>query len=297
MRLFLLPISTRRTLIYCERVNKKLPPGEKPPIVDRVTGKANETWAEWEKAEKGWKKMLTEYGNKVFTRIPFAEWGLKTIPPISAERQAAALAGKETPEVVFPGAFLPSNRVTSVLHKLATERQALHRKRMWWSVVGMPISVPFALVPIVPNIPFFYLAFRAWSHYRALYGSQYLEFLVDKKLIKPTPSTSLDELYTAGLTYTTRAESREAPMPTEEHTAKVSKTFATAHGEGSEEFMLLRRWNGKLLAEHFKLPEMEIEIERAVEQVEKALEADRALQQEKRALDKATAQPPQQKQD
>ncbi|KAG9559914.1 hypothetical protein KCU79_g7979, partial [Aureobasidium melanogenum] len=40
--------------------------------------------------------------------------------------------------------------------------------------------------------------------------------------------------------------------------------------------MLLKRWNGKLLAEKFNLPGMELEIERAVEQVQKNIEADSA---------------------
>ena len=36
--------------------------------------------------------------------------------------------------------------------------------------------------------------------------------------------------------------------------------------------MVLKKWNGKLLAEEFGLPEMEVEIERAVEQVEKSID-------------------------
>ena len=55
MRLFLLPISTRRTLIYCERVAPSLAPGAtKPPIADRIINKSSEVWTGWEKAEKGW---------------------------------------------------------------------------------------------------------------------------------------------------------------------------------------------------------------------------------------------------
>ncbi len=37
--------------------------------------------------------------------------------------------------------------------------------------------------------------------------------------------------------------------------------------------MLLPRWNGKLIAERLRLPALEVEIERAVAQVEKALKA------------------------
>lgn len=38
-----------------------------------------------------------------------------------------------------------------------------------------------------------------------------------------------------------------------------------------EEVLVLREWNGQAIAEEFKLPEMEVEIERAVEQVAKAI--------------------------
>ena len=82
MRLFILPISTRRTLIYCERIAPSLAPGAtKPPLADRIITKSSAVWTSWEKAEKGWQKKVTDYGNALFRRIPFEEWGLKTLPP------------------------------------------------------------------------------------------------------------------------------------------------------------------------------------------------------------------------
>jgi hypothetical protein len=164
MRLFLLPISTRRTLIYCERTQKKLAPGQKPSWIDRATGKASETWISFEKAESGWKKQLTIYGNKALRRIPYEEWGLKTLPPLTQkirEKQPKAQV-----EVLFPGRFMKEERVPGVLNQLAVERQGLHKKLMIWSVIGAPLTLPFAAVPIVPNIPGFYLLFRAYSHFR-----------------------------------------------------------------------------------------------------------------------------------
>lgn len=153
MRLFLLPISARRTLIYCER--RSAATGEKPSLLDKATNKANQTWADWEKAPSdppwykgGWKKTLTVQGNRVLRRIPYQEWGLKTIPALSNTRKQAELDGRDTVEVTFPGLFLKQERVSGILKQLATERQSLHRKRLWWSIVGMPISAPFALVPM-----------------------------------------------------------------------------------------------------------------------------------------------------
>ena len=172
MRLFLLPISTRRTLIYCERA--KPPPGKKPSLVDRAVNKANETWASFERAPSGWKKQLTTYGNLVFKRIPYEEWSLKTIPTLSKKRKETEVSQLEKVEVLFPGLFLKHNSLLEICKRLALERQPLHRKRMIYSAIGAPLTLPFALVPIVPNIPGFYLLFRAWSHWRGEYILFYL---------------------------------------------------------------------------------------------------------------------------
>lgn len=152
MRLFLLPISTRRTLIYCQRSARDSvgPRGQEsqPSLLDRATTKANETWVSFEKSDTTWKRKITEYGNMLFRRIPFEEWGLKTIPPLSAKRKEAEMSGKEKVEVLFPGLFLKQAKVRGVLKNLAMERQGLHRKRMIWSLIGIPITLPFALIPM-----------------------------------------------------------------------------------------------------------------------------------------------------
>lgn len=294
MRLFLLPISTRRSLIYCERMHEKL--ASDRTILDRITNKANETWASWEKDDKSWKrwkKTLTVYGNKALRRIPYEEWGLKTIPPLTAKRRQAELEGKEKVEVIFPGLFLRNEKVPGILQQLATERQALHRKRMIWSIIGMPLSAPFILVPVIPNIPFFYLVFRAYSHWKALSGSKHLEFILQNKLLKSVPSSELDEVYTAGLMYPSREISRNAPVPSREQAEDISNIIEKQTNNGSEDVMVLQRWNGKLIAERFKLSEMEVEIERAVEQVEQAIKGREELLEEKRELERATAAPSQ----
>ncbi|KAF2435931.1 hypothetical protein EJ08DRAFT_604105 [Tothia fuscella] len=286
MRIFLLPISTRRTLIYCERAKQQLAPGEKPSWLDRATNKASETWVSFEKAESGWKKQLTTYGNAALRRIPYEEWGLKTLPPLSDTIRKKE--PKKSVEVLFPGLFMKEEKVPDILRQLAIERQAMHKKRMIWSAIGAPLTLPFAAIPIIPNIPGFYLMFRAYSHFRALYGAKHLEFLGDQKLLTPMPSNALDEMYTAGLKYKTRQVARESPVPNREEGKEVAQLVEDQISSGKEDVMLLQRWNGKLLAERFKLPDMEVEIERAVEQVEKSLKAKEELAEEKREIEKAT---------
>lgn len=140
MRLFLLPISTRRTLIYCEKATSGTPQS----LSDRIINKASTTWTGWEKAESGWQKQLTRYGNQLFRRIPFEEWGLKTLPPLSQQTSTNPSQLK----VLYPSLFMQTSKVPVTLDQIATERQGFHRKKLIWSVVAMPFSIPFALVPM-----------------------------------------------------------------------------------------------------------------------------------------------------
>ena len=117
-------------------------------------------------------KRVTGWGNVLLRRIPFEEWGLKTIPPLSARRREAEMSREEPVEVLYPALFLDQSRVPGLLKTLATERQSLHRNRMVWSMIGVPISLPLAVIPVMPNLPGFYLAFRAYSHWKGTHITQ-----------------------------------------------------------------------------------------------------------------------------
>ena len=141
--MLLLPISTRRTFIYCE----KLKLGDKPSLSDRVINKASSSWAELEKAEGGWRKRLVTLGNQVFKRIPFEEWGLKSLPSLS--KATMEIAGPTS--VLFPSRFLQPSAVMGLMHKLATEREAFHKKKMVYSIAAMPVMLPIGLIPVSVN--------------------------------------------------------------------------------------------------------------------------------------------------
>ena len=89
--------------------------------------------------------------------------------------------------------------------------------------------------------------------------------------------------------YPSREISRNAPVPSREQAEDISNIIEKQTNDGSKDVMVLQRWNGKLIAERFKLSEMEVEIERAVEQVEQAIKGREELLEEECELERATA--------
>ncbi|KAI1800271.1 mitochondrial K+-H+ exchange-related-domain-containing protein [Daldinia bambusicola] len=267
MRFFLLPISTRRTLLYCQRLQAL--PTNKQTLVDKATVRAAQLWSGWEKKESGWQKKVVEYGNSLLRRIPYEEWGLKSVPPLSTRRREEEILGKEKNHLIYPETLIPTTKAVNVLRTLGTEREALHRTRLMWCLIGMPISAPFALVPVIPNLPFFYLLYRAWSHWRALAGGKHVQFLCDKNILALSPSPILDSFYTPLLPDSPTLKGQIADVD------RASTSTASSSKESVEERMLLSQEHGRQLVRALDIPELEIELERAIWQVEAVIQKEK----------------------
>lgn len=70
------------------------------------------------------------------------------MPPLWTARRDDELKGDDTVAIVYPPKLMAKDKIDGVLHTLSTEREGLHRKRMVYCFIGMPISAPFALVPV-----------------------------------------------------------------------------------------------------------------------------------------------------
>lgn len=250
--------------------------------MDKAATKGANIWLKWEKKESGWQKKVTSYGNKLFQRLPYAEWGLKSIPPLSERRKRDEVEGKEEVRVEYPGAFIDSREVHDALQRLGSkDRQKFHTKWLWGSIIGMPISAPVALLPVVPNLPFFYLCFRAWSHWRARGGSKHLQFLLDNRMIKLSPSELLQTAYMEAAMDVSIEE-----LDKEMDSIRSGSSVKPVPDE-KDERMLLSESSGQLIAEYLDVP-LAVEVERAVWQVKKALKAQQELREEKAQLAAAT---------
>lgn len=276
MRIFLLPLTTRQALVYCQRVAKPL---EQRSYIDKAQIKVTDTWAKWEKAEKGWQKWVVTNGNRALQRIPYQEWGLKSFPSSTADLQAKQITDEKKFDVVYPGNFMKEADVPKVLGRLARERKQLHFNRFIGSLVAIPFTIPFALIPVIPNLPFFYVAYRAWSHWRALKGSDHLDFLIDHRLLQPTTTQAIEKLY-----------NKFCPHPILDFEF-VTRAQIEA-GEVQKEEILLSAGAHNEAAKQLEVPELAGEVERAVWQVEQNLNKEEKELRRQQEAGKATAEKP-----
>jgi hypothetical protein len=270
MRLFLLPISTRRALVYCQKTSKK--PATELSYIDRATKKAVDTWASWETKEKGWQKMVTKYGNQGLQRIPYEEWGLKSFPPLTHAIQAddmAMMAEGKRFDVVYPANIMKQEDAPLVLARLAKERKQFHWRRFIGCLVGMPITVPFALIPVIPNIPFFYVAFRCWSHWRALRGSDHLDFLLDHRILRFISTAEIENIY-------------KTVAPNLQNSYQFITRNQVLSGEEPEERLLLTTGSHTVISKDLQVPELSAEVERAIMQVKTSIRKQEEEQEQEK---------------
>lgn len=98
-------------------------------------------------------------------------------------------------------------------------------------------------------------------------GSKHIQFLLDKNLLNVQSSPILDDLYSGG----------KKPF---EATSKPSKHIPEPL-QDAEETMVLTEAQGKVIATVLEIPELYIELKRAVWQVKKSLETQKEVGKEK----------------
>lgn len=127
----------------------------------------------------------------------------------------------------------------------------------------------------IPNLPFFYLVYRAWSHWRALAGGKHIQFLTGRSLLSLAPSTVLESFYTPLLP--SSPDSKESIADPD----RPKSSAANDADAPEEERILLSQDHGRQLVEALEIPELEVELERAIWQVEQSIQKQKKQKEEK----------------
>lgn len=208
MRFILVPLSMKETMVYCQRTNLLPLASTKPRLDDRLAQRATKTWNTWTKSEKNWQRKIVSWANSAMEKISYEEWSLKTIPAknaflrrtsekkehVSIEEVEKHQIDTEDIVVEYPAKMLTTSQVTERLRSLAEKGKSHHNKFFWLSAIGAPLTLPVAALPVIPNLPGFYLLFRAWSHWKALEGAKHLSFLVNGDHLRFQDNMRLNQL-------------------------------------------------------------------------------------------------------
>jgi len=175
-------------------------------LFKRTIDKATELWGGLGKAPEGnWKRRIFVYGEYLLDRIDFEEYSLKSFDPSLGPK--IGQLRRENPDkdpalvqipLYFPSAVYSAHALLSPLshmQSLLAKRGPQHRRGFYIWLLVAPLTIPFALIPIIPNLPLFYAVWRAWSHYRVWKASEYMQGLIESQHVILQPSPALDQVY------------------------------------------------------------------------------------------------------
>ncbi|XP_039038429.1 uncharacterized protein LOC120175956 [Hibiscus syriacus] len=164
--------SSANTPSTVKELYKKISSNSKPLsanaelLIDFVSNKMNKSLMGLEKAPEGsFKNKLHGLGLRLLARVTPSEILLKSITKEVTNVQ-----------ITYPTS-LNALLVRRRLRQIALRGTVIHRKYFYGSVSLLPLTTAFTVLPL-PNIPFFWVLFRTYSHWQALQGSEKLLQLV-----------------------------------------------------------------------------------------------------------------------
>ncbi|KAI5968501.1 hypothetical protein KGF57_000195 [Candida theae] len=204
-----IPLTTARSFIYC---NHRPLIQSRAPLITKVETKAINL------ATKGWNKLasskvsanvkIVEWIRKLLATIPYEENCLRSFPSKQAmireineeslhlfkpvEKDTKGLIHQSDvkqldipdsqlkPIPLYHAKYQPPSTILTELVHFRTDNYQKHKNGAILCAIGIPLTLPFALVPVLPNVPGFYLAYRLYCHVKALMGIKNLDYLLDK---------------------------------------------------------------------------------------------------------------------
>ncbi|ODO11069.1 hypothetical protein I350_01671 [Cryptococcus amylolentus CBS 6273] len=187
-------------LVLFHTIQPDPPADSTPSLVNKALSKSSETWLKLgAKPKDSWMFWFYEKGEKLMDRIEFEEWALKAIREgegIKVEKDGSIKPEeRKVVELLYPKLETPLPPLIPKLHRHLLKRIPYHKKHMTRALVLSPLTWPFAIIPVIPNFPLFYVLWRAWSHYKAWQGATYLENLVKAGLVVEKESAQLTGVY------------------------------------------------------------------------------------------------------
>ncbi|GEQ72302.1 hypothetical protein JCM33374_g5989 [Metschnikowia sp. JCM 33374] len=282
-----IPITTHRSFIYCHHNASLLNKDQMnavPWLVKsekKLVGLAVKAWDKLVSSDIAINKKIVALVSRLLNSIPYNENCLRSFPSKEAMvRETAASQSHDLPRAIMTSEIDQKNlsvdqlkpipvyhpkiqdphATLSQMHHFKTELTAHHRKWAIVCAIGIPVSLPLALIPVAPNVPGFYLAYRLYCHLQALRGAKNLGFLIENN------STSVEEKHQSD-------DSIASTHLKFQHSSDLDGAFVGVEPHsGVQEQMLLDSTTVDKLVETTGLVEIKEDLYRAFKQESKRLD-------------------------
>ncbi|KAH3688467.1 hypothetical protein WICPIJ_000606 [Wickerhamomyces pijperi] len=196
--------------------------------------KAAKTWKNLAESDKPINKKVVNFVTKLMETIPWAENSMLTFPSQSAllkqvstvventkdskdhhnaltpvlksihdlEQEADSKLASKVLQIptYFPKSLVKNpNELQSQILAITEKYEAQFNKSMLINTCLIPFTLPVALVPLIPNVPGFYLAYRIYCNYKAMLGARHLGEMIKTGELKFMESGVLDGIYQANV--------------------------------------------------------------------------------------------------
>lgn len=305
-----IPITTSRSYIYCNHTRSVLDSAQLKtvPFINRletkVVGIAARTWNNLNTSKYKINQKIVEYVKKLLDTIPYEENCLKLFPSkpamireinkqeVSPSLSLLALliqsevekhhitANQLKPIPLYHPAFQSPATIIDQLYFFRNHARSLHLKNAILCAVGIPITLPFALVPVVPNVPGLYLTYRLYCNIKALLGVKHLDYLLQTKNtdVAPAEPHDSDKVDLQVLVQDTNHLTFENNLMMDS-IYKLSNTTEDLECDhaNDDERLLITKEIITVLCEKLELPDLKDDLHKALKHEAKRLDRERKL--------------------
>ncbi|KAI8866720.1 hypothetical protein GQ42DRAFT_150515 [Ramicandelaber brevisporus] len=190
MRVFVLPVYRNYWALYSHSSSRST------SRLSRWVAKASGKWESLKEAPPAsWKHRIYSGGTKLMDKMDHREYFLKSVPA-----KAEAFPAIDSVTILYPSADVTGSHVShgnSDGNRINIGRRRIpyHTRWMWLSLLCLPLSATFSVVPVLPNLPLFYNLYRLYSHHKARAGALHLQHLLDIGAIQFETSAAIDARY------------------------------------------------------------------------------------------------------
>lgn len=200
------PITTHRSFIYCHHKPSLLSDKQRNEMdwrvkaENKVVSLAIKGWNKLENSKVSINQKIVVFIRRLLSSIPYDENCLRSFPrksvmirEINEEHQESLPKVVLTADIesdvvsldqlkpipVYHPRFQEPQAILSQMHEFRSSLTAYHKKWAYLCALGIPLSLPAALIPVLPNVPGFYFAYRLYCHLQALRGAGNLGYLLE----------------------------------------------------------------------------------------------------------------------